>query len=160
MRKNRHSKLWDYLESTGVLEKGSEDEIKNVKKEYRKKYFFDYKKKQRSTKPEYTINFSKDNGEYESVVRGAKRHKMTITAFIHSSTLAYLQNTYIVPDKLQIAKLEQLLSDCLNEIKTIIRPKEKYAWERERKFEDIEKRIEKLEKQISDVFRNPPLLSL
>ena len=58
-----------------------------------------------------------------------------------------------------MAKLEQLLADCLNEVQTIVRQKEKYVWERERKFETIEKRIEKLESQINDVFRNPPTLS-
>jgi len=159
MRRNRHSKLWEYLESTGVLEKGSDEEIKAIKRAYRKKYFLEYKQKQRSSKPGYTINFSKGNGEHASVTAAAKRHNLTVTAFIHSATLAYLRNTYIVPDRIQIARLELLLSECLNEIKTIVKPKEKFFWERERKFDAIEKRIEKLETQINEVFRNPPMLS-
>jgi len=159
MRRNRHGKLWAYLESTGVLEKGSDEEIKATKRAYRKKYFLEYKQKQRSSKPEYTINFSKQNGEYASVVLAAERHQLTVTAFIHSATLAYMRNSYIVPDRIQIAKLEQLLSECLNEIKTLVKPKERFFWERERKLEQIEKRIEKLEIQINEVFRNPPMLS-
>ena len=159
MRRNRHSKLWEYLESTGVLEKGSDEEIKAAKRAYRKRYFLEYKQKQRRFKPEYTIKFSKGNGEYASVTAAAKRHNLTITAFIHSATLAYLRNTYLVPDRIQIARLELLLSECLNEIKTIVKPKEKFFWERDRKLDAIEKRIEKLEVQINEVFRNPPLFS-
>jgi len=157
MRRNRNSKLWEYLVSVGV-DTGSDEEIKSAKRAYRKKYLLNYKQKQRTVKPEYAVKFSKGNGEYEKVNRAAKMHSMTITGFIHSTVLAYISNTYVVPDRTQVAHLEQLLSDCLNEIKTIARPKEKYFWDRERKFEAIEKRIEKLEIQINEVFRNPPLL--
>lgn len=157
MRKYRNSKLWEYLEQAGVLEKGSDAEIKAAKRAYRKKYLLESKRKQRSAKPEYTIHFKKENGEHESVLLAAKRHHMAVTNFIHSATLAYMRNTYVVPDRLQVARLEQLLSDCLNEIKTIAKTKERFFWDREQKLIQIEKRIEKLEEQISEVFRNPSL---
>ncbi len=157
-RNNRNSKLWEYLESTGVLEKGNDEEIKAAKKAYRKQYYLLYKQKQRVNKPEYIIHFSKENGEHGRITLAAKQHKMTITAFVHSASLAYLSNTFVVPDSHQIARLELLLSECLNEIKTIVHTKEKYFWEREQRLERIEKRIEKLEGQINEVFRNPPLL--
>ena len=151
--------MWEYLESTGILEKGTEEEIKLAKKAYRKEYLLKYKQQQRQHKPEFTINFSKENGEFNKVVHEAKKHNQTISSFIYSATLAYINQTYIVPNTSQLAKLEQLLADCLNEIQSIVRFKEKYHWERDRKLESIEKRIEKLEKQIDDLFRHPPLLS-
>jgi len=150
--------MWEYLDSVGVLEKGTDEEIKAAKKAYRKKYFLAYKQKQRVSKPEYTISFKKENGEHGRISLAAKQHKMTITSFIRSATLAYLERTYIVPDRLQVAKLEQLLSDCLNEIKSIIKPKEKYFWEREKRIELIEKSIQKLEAQVNEIFRHPPLM--
>jgi len=159
MRKRPDSPMWQYLESVGVLEKGTDEQIKAAKKAYWKKYFLRYKQKQRGTKPEFTVNFSKENGEYERVTLAAKRHNVTVTSFIHSAVIAYIEQRYVVPDRLQIAKLEQLLSDCLNEIKAIIKPKERFFWEREQKLNAIEKRIEKLEAQVNEVFRNPPLLS-
>ena len=157
-RRTRNTKMWEYLERSGVLENGTDEQIKIAKRSYRKKYLLEYKQKQRKIKPEYHIIFSKGNGEYEKVNRAAKLHSMTITGFVHSAVLAYISNTYVVPDKLQIARLEQLLSECLNEIKTIVHIKEKYFWERDRKIDAIEKRIEKLEDQINEVLRNPPLL--
>ncbi len=149
--------MWDYLDSIGVLEHGTDAEIKVAKQAYRKKYFRQYKRNQRICKPEYVVNFSKDNGELETVAKAAKRHRMSMTNFLRSAVLAYLNRTYLVPNRDQIARLELLLSDCLNEIQAIVRPKEKYHWEREQKWEKVEKRIEKLELQVNDLFRNPPI---
>jgi hypothetical protein len=156
---NKHiGGMWDYLESSGVLEKGTNEEIKIAKKAYRKEYYLKYKRSQRLQKPEFTVNFSNDKGEYSIIQNAAKRHKMTVTAFIQASSLAYLNRRYLVPNQDQIASLEQILSQCLNEIQSIVQVREKYHWEREQKFEAIEKRIEKLETEIAQIFRNPPLL--
>ena len=160
MKRNRKHKgaIWDYLEHSGVLENGTDEEIKEAKRAYRKDYYLDYKRNQRANKPEFIVNFSSENGEYSRVKMAAERHKMTITAFIHSSVLAYLQQRYLVPNAFQVAHLEETLSQCLNEIQKLVGAKEKYYWSREEKFEAIEKRIEKLEIDIDQVFRNPPLL--
>lgn len=155
----RKSAMWYYLDALGVLENGTEEEIKMAKKAYRKEYYLSYKRNQRATKPEFTISFTNKNGEYTKVKRGAERHKMTITAFIRSSVLAYIDQKYLVPNQDQIANLEQILSQCLNEISKIVSAKEKYHWEREQKFEAIEKQIEGLESVISQIFRNPPLIT-
>ena len=150
--------MWEYLEPSGVLENGTDEEIKAAKKAYRKEYYLKYKRTQRLQKPEFTVNFSNEKGEYSSIQQAAKRHKMTVTAFIHASALAYLNRRYLVPNQDQVASLEQILSQCLNEIQSIVQVREKYHWEREQKFEAIEKRIEKLETEITQIFRNPPLL--
>ena len=151
--------MWDYLDSLGILEKGTDEEIKAAKLSYRKDYLLKYKRNQRSKRPEFTVNFSTEKGEYHKVEYAAKAHKMTITAFIRSAVLSYLNLHYIVPNNDQIARLEQILSQCLNEIQTIVRIKDKYYFEKESKLEAIEKRIERLEAEINQVFRNPPLVS-
>ena len=147
-RKTKESGMWAFLEECGVLEKGSDAEIKEAKRAYRKKYFLKYKREQRSKRPEFTICLLKNNGDFDTIQKAAKKHKMTMTAFIRTATLAYIRKTYVVPDRLQIAHLEQLLSDCLNEIQTIVHTKEKFFWERERKLDLIEKRIIALESKI------------
>ncbi|MFA6924901.1 MAG: hypothetical protein WC223_11695 [Bacteroidales bacterium] len=147
--------MWEYLDSTGVLERGIDEEIKQAKKEYRKIYFTKHKRKQRTIKREITIRFSKDNNEFSRIDFVAKQHKMKLTAFLRSAVLAYLNKTYIVPDRLQIAELEQLLSQCLNEIQTIVKQKEKYSFEREQKYEAIEKLIEKLGEEINKILKQP-----
>jgi len=160
MRKIKpNSNIWQYLNDAGVLEYGTEEEIKAAKRAYKKKYLLAYKQRQRKEKQEYIILLSKENGEYNTVASAAKKHSTSVTAFLKTATLAYINQYYIVPDKVQLAKMEQLLSQCLNEVQLITRTKEKYSWEREQKYEAIEKRIIKLENQIREVLCNPPLAS-
>jgi hypothetical protein len=150
--------MWEYLEASGVLAKGSDAEIKAIKKTYRKKYFLEFKQRQRKNKPEFTVHFIKSNGELGRITEAAKKHRTSIPAFLKSAAFAYLERTYIVPNRLMVAHLEQLLSDCLNEIKSIAQTKERF-WEREQKLDRIDKRIEKLEAQVNELFCNPTLFS-
>lgn len=160
MRKIKpNSNIWQYLNSVGVLEKGTEEEIKVAKKAYKKKYLLAYKQQQRREKHEYIILLSKENGEFDSVATAAKKHSLSVTAFLKEATLAYIKQYYIVPNRVQLAKMEQILAQCLNEVQLITRTKEKYSWEREQKYEAIEKRIIKLENEIRNVLSNPPLAS-
>ena len=156
MPSNAKSGIWAYLDASGVLERGTEAEIKAAKKAYRKQYILNYKRKQRSSKPEFTINLSKDVGEYSIISSAAKAHGLSVPAFLRLATLAYINKKFIVPDKLIVAKLEQLLSQCLNEISLIVKQKEKYFWGKEQKFKDIENRIAKLESEVSEAFEQPP----
>jgi hypothetical protein len=147
--------MWEYLDSLGILENGSDEEIKQAKRDYRKIYFTKNKRKQRASKREFTLRFSKEKAELIKVEFTARQHKMKITEFLKSAVLAYINKTYIVPDRLQVAELEQLLSQCLNEIQTIVKQKERYSYERERKYELIEQKIEKLEIEINNVLKCP-----
>ena len=158
MSKKNNSAMWEYLESLGILEKGTDEEIKAAKKAYRKIYLLKYKQKQRENKPEFNIYFSNENGEYGRVESAAKKHNMTVTAFIKKAVMAYIEQKYIVPDPLQIGRLEQVLSECLNEIQTIVKTKERFLFDREDKYKAIEKKIEKLEAQIDAIFRHPKLV--
>ena len=147
--------MWEYLDSRNILENGSDEAIKQAKKDYRKLYFTKQKQKQRAIYHEYTIRFSKEKVEYAKVATMAKQHNMKITAFVKSAVLAYINKTYIVPDRLQIARLEQITAQCLNEIQTIVKQREKYSYEREQKYEILEKRFGKLEEDISNVLKCP-----
>ncbi len=159
MRKTpKGSPLWKYLEACGVLEHGTDEQIKTAKRQYRKNYMLAYRKRERKVKPEYIINLSRKNGEFNTMARAAHGHSMSITAFIRNATLAYINKTYIVPDRFQVARIEQLLAQYLNEVQRIAPPKEKYSSEREQeKYNAIEKRITDLQKELSEALRNPPL---
>ncbi len=154
-RKAKNSGMWAYLDALGVLEKGTEEEIKSAKQAYRKQYLLNYKRNKRATKPEFTISLIKDNGEYSTILSSAKHHKLSISSFIRLATLAYINKTYVVPDRFQIAKLEQLLSQCLNEIQRIAQKKDKFFWEKDQKIKNIEKQIENLEIDIREVIEAP-----
>ena len=154
----RSKALWAYLESTGSLH-GTEEEINIAKRNYRKQYLLTYKRQQRSKRREYTIGLSVHSGEHKRIAEAAKRHRLKIPPFLKSATLAYLDQKFLVPDRLLIAHLEQLLADCLNEVKSIVTIKDKYFWQRDQKLEAIEKKILKLEHQINSLLTNPPLVA-
>jgi len=156
MSRKTNNGLWEYLERTGILENGTDEEIKAAKKAYRKEYLLKYKQKQRTHKPEFNVNFSNEKGEYHKIKEAAKNHKLTITSFIRRATIAYINQKFIVPNIDQVAKLEQILSQCLNEIQSLVKVRDRFFWERDKRLEKIENRIEKLEIEINDVFRNPP----
>ncbi len=153
--KKNNSEMWLYLDALGILETGTEEEIKAAKKLYRKNYLLKYKQHQRASRPEITIPLSKDNGDYSLIAASAKKHKMSIIAFIRSAAKSYINKTYIVPDKYQVAEIELSLANCLNEIQTIARRKERLFFDREQKYQLIEKRIEKLSSEINSILRYP-----
>ncbi len=155
MRLKRSCPLWEYLEASGVLEKGTDEEIKEVKREYRKKYLLNYKRTKRNDTKEYTITLKKGSRELTILNKNAKIHSLTVPTFIYQSALAYLEQKYLVPNPYKVAELEQMLSECLNEIRAIATRRDRFFWDAEMKLERVEKRIIKLEESIDQLFRNP-----
>jgi hypothetical protein len=157
MRNNGEHKngLREYLDKSGVLVNGTEEEIAAARRAYRKQYLNDYKKQQRQENPEFALLLSKNNGEHEKIIAAARRHKMSVPTFLKMVTIAYLNKTFLVPDREIIGKLAQLLSDCLNEVQGIASEKGKYSWQLEGKYDAIEKRIIGLERDMRQLFAFP-----
>lgn len=156
MKKSRKQGLWQYLESIeGLLETGDQNAINLAKKAYRKQYMASYKRGQRQNMSEFYVSLVKGSSDHDTISKGAKSYNMSIPAFIRQSALCYLQKKYLVPNKMQMMQIEQLLGECLNEIQTIARRKERFSFDRELKLEEIEKRIERMEKELSEYLREP-----
>jgi hypothetical protein len=153
--KKTDANLWSYLDAIGVLENGTDAEIKTAKRAYWKNYYTRYRRNQREEKPEYNVSLSRKNGEYGKVALAAKRHKMTVTEFLRKATLAYLDKTFLILNPDQVARIEQHLMNCVNEISAITHTKEKHHWEREQKFDAIAERIGKLEMEIKSMLCFP-----
>ena len=156
MKKSHKLGMWQYLESIpGLLETGDQSAVTLAKKEWRKQYMAEYKRKQRSTMNEYYISLVKGTPDHDTISKGAKSHDMSIPAFIRHSALCYLRKKYLVPNKMQMMQIEQRVGECLNENQTIARRKERFSFEREIKLEEIEKRIERMEKELSEYLHEP-----
>lgn len=153
-RKKRKGSVWEYLEQTGVLASGSDADILKAKQEYRRKYFTAYKRKQRESKIEFTVVLDKSNGEFDVISKGAKHHKQSVSSFLKQAAFAYQQNRFIVPDAYQLARMEQMLSSCLNEIKVVAEKKEKFFFQREDKLGKVEEIIVSLQTTYSKLCEN------
>lgn len=145
--------IWQYLAQCGVLENGTDDEIKAARKAYWQKYFREYKRKRRAEHKEITVFLQKE--DLKKISEAAKNHKLTKAKFLKEAAAAYVDKAYIVPDRVQVAYLEQMLIQILNEIQAMakrakilhtINPSE------------IENRISRMEYIISDTLRNPHTL--
>ncbi len=148
MRKIKDNGLRSYLNARGILENGTDEEIRIAKRDYWKTYYTEYRRTQREEKPEYSVSLSRKNGEFGKIELGAKRHGMSVTEFLRAATLAYLEKSFVLLAPDQIARIEQSLMNCLNEISAITYTKERFQWEREKKFDAIAERITTLETEI------------
>ena len=146
--------IWEYLEKSGVLENGTEEQIKTAKKVYRQQYMLKYKQWQRANKPEFTIYFSNEQGEFSRLKKAATEHKMKIPGFLKAAALAYIGKSYLVPDREQIVRLELILGQIGNEIRSLCSRKTLWANPEER-FKKLQARIGAIENEIYDTLRNP-----
>lgn len=144
-----------FLDKRGLLENGTEEQICAARKEYRKIYLTQYKQQQRAQNPEFSVLFSRQGGEFSRITAAARRHKLSIPAFLKAAAFAYLDKTFLIPDKDIIVKLAELLSGCLNEIQQLATGKEKNYWLIEQKYEAIEKRIMELEARVTRLLSAP-----
>ncbi len=157
-RSARHSGLWEYLEKSGVLVSGSDEEIKTVRREYRKIYLKQYKQQQRKHKPEFLVQLSRD-GELTTITAAAKKHRMSVTAFLRLATLSYISRVFLIPDRQLVGKLAGLLESCLNEVRAMTSVKTKQnSFLLEEKYDAIERRIIELQSELQKLFFHPALL--
>lgn len=155
---NTHPNMFDYLDAQGVLENGTDEDIKAAKRAYKKLYFKRYRKERRAEQPEFSIGFSRKSGDYGKITLAAKRHSMTVTRFIREATLAYLDRRFLTLLPHRIAEVMQLLMDCRNDVKAISQMKERSSYDREQKYQAISDRIALLEGQLQRYLHYPELL--
>jgi uncharacterized protein (DUF1778 family) len=104
--------MWAWLQATGILKWGTEEDIKAAKKLYRRAYQRAYKKQRRAKRPEVTLSLNVDEHRYLSQM--AKIYEMSLAQFIRAAALAYLNQVYLVPQASKVARLEQILSHYQN----------------------------------------------
>lgn len=112
---NHYISQRDYLESTGVLEHGSDEDIAQSKKAYRKKYMRAYQKRRRREKKFTTVMLKKD--EYQRLYQEATAQKVSLAAFLRLAAFAYLDQLRLIPRTDTLIHIEQLLSLMYSEIK-------------------------------------------
>lgn len=152
---NRNSALWIYLEESGILEHGSPEQINAIKREYRRKYLKNYKSTRRKQGLEVVVTLSEK--ERERLHKQARRHQLSLPRFLRQSSIAFLNQTYLVPNAAQVARMEQALAECIREIQAIGKSRERRWLSQEWKIEALVAQVEKLSTQLTSALRYPPL---
>src|ERR1039458_8038968 len=85
--------VYDYLNSTKVLETGSDQDIANARPAYWKAHQAEWRKRQRQETKEFTIVCTLS--EAKDILEAARRHKRSRSKFIKESCLAYINKRYL-----------------------------------------------------------------
>ncbi len=115
---NAKSNLFSFLNSSGILENGTHDQIQKVRSEYWREYKRKWRNAKRKSEKEITILFTQD--EFKEISNESKRHKLSRTQFIKKVCFAYINKIFIVPDSKEVKRIAQQLSMTYNSIQGLL----------------------------------------
>jgi len=101
----KNSGVWQYLLQTGVLERGTGEEIEAARRAYWQEYKRNWK---HAHQKRYTVSLSvAESGE---LVRAAKAHRSSPTRFIRQALFAYIRSEFVFPDQNTLQEIRLLLA--------------------------------------------------
>lgn len=113
--------IWRYLEETGVLEKGTDDEIKAAKREYWKLYRNHYRNTYRTENREVSIAIPAK--KYVALTDHCQELGITIPQFLRSKidvALATPSGTMDLAKRTLITKVSQIYAEIQNHVRNHI----------------------------------------
>jgi hypothetical protein len=155
MRKiNKFSGLYQYLLQQGVLEKGTEEEIKLAKRHYWRAKDKEYKKEKRTRqKREIVLVFPAD--EINHIRFSAKAKSLTIHEYVRACVKADMSQLTVIPHKAQVAEIMQVMRQCNNQLEAI-KNKEVKGWlVISRTYENVETVLTQTESRIITLLKQP-----
>ncbi len=144
---NRNSKLWIYLNQSGVLDTEDETVIKEKIKEYYRIYDKELKKQKRNIdKRNFTISFP--TIEIQHIRNRAKQYNSDIPTYIKVLVKADLTNTTFIENTLTYKEILQALQYYKNAVKDIEEKDVKNWLGSNKNYDALVKIIQSLENKI------------
>jgi hypothetical protein len=133
------SKLYSYLEATGVLSSGNREDIARAKKQYWILVRKEWQKQKRKECKSYTVFFTPS--EHKALTYALKGSRRSVTAFIKQSALQVARNSSGV-DKMTVGQVREAFFETYNSIKALdTATKEKHLSEALERFINLEQKI-------------------
>ena len=158
MRKpKQNSGLYQYLKQLGVLEKGTEEEIKQARRDYWRERDKAYKKRKRAAqKREIVLAFPAD--EINHIRFSAKAKGYTIHDYIRSCVKTDISRQMVIPHRSLVAEILQVMQQCNNQLEAI-KKKETKGWlVISRTYENVETVLQQTENRIINLLKQPQSL--
>ena len=92
----QQSQLWQWLSENGYTDAG-EEKLNEGKQIYKRLYQKLYQRKRRKERPSVLVSLSPT--EYEQLHIASGKHNTSLAPFIRESALAYLNQSFLVPDE-------------------------------------------------------------
>ncbi len=142
-----YASIWQYLEEEGILEHGTDEQIKATKKEYYRLYNRHYLKLYRKQKAQVAIQFTRD--EYERLRLLAESTELTVQQLLKR---LIAENKEVFVTNPAVTELRQAINIIQSDIKNLLRNFPIGSASKER-YERIESRLKKTESLLSDLQR-------
>ena len=155
MKIKRNSAMWEYLNTSGVLEKGDPVAISEAKKEWRRLRDKERKRKERTGKHEHVISLSSD--DEMRIKNVAKQHGLSESEMIRRAAFAYLDQAYILPDVVKLYHVEALMKRTLTSIE-LIAAKDKSGLAGQRNYSELKESVQSLYKVVKEEYSKPRIL--
>jgi uncharacterized protein (DUF1778 family) len=94
--KSNHRNLYTFLEESGVLETGSDEDIELARKKYWREYKRKWARDKRKSKKQVTISLNAQ--EYKLILQSAKTYGRNTAQYVKDAVLAYGKKQYLIPD--------------------------------------------------------------
>ena len=108
----KKSSIYCYLNSTKVLETGSDQDIAIARKEYWKAYKAEWRKTQRQKAQEFSIKCTLQ--EAKEIETAAKQHGISKNRFIKQACFGYMRKRYVPLDPYSLATIRLTLGqNCI-----------------------------------------------
>ena len=148
--------VWKYLQDSGVLDHGSAEDIEAARKTYWRFYRSKNKSDRRKLRPEINVGLT-GKAMLEMFKEAAKDHNRSLSAFIRDSVVAYLEKSFVNPNKQDWNKILQVLYKIEIEIRKISEDDQE-AGNYHRNYELLIEKLMKLESELESTLHNPRML--
>jgi len=150
------NRLRDNLFSSGLIEEGDSQKIRDFKTKYQKEQSAAYMKEYQKKNKRKTLVFSPEQFTY--LQNQANKHNMKLSPFLSAVIFAYLESSFVFPDEKSLSSIEMLLREINQRVAESIQYVHMSQTVELSDLEQIKKRIQSLEYYISETLGNPPRL--
>ena len=155
MRKlKQNTGVYGYLRQLGVLESGTEEEIKQARKNYWRERDKAYKaEKRKAQKREIVLIFPAD--EINHIRFSAKAKGYSLHNYIRACVKADMSQQAVIPHRALVAEILQAMQQCNNQLDAI-KKKEAKGWlVISRTYENVETVLQQTENRITNLLKQP-----
>lgn len=147
-----NKKLLRYLQSIGILEHGTKEEINQAKQAFWKHEDKARLKHFRSSHKRKEVSLSQK--EFETLATAAKKHGVQLGTFIRLAALAYVKTEFLLPSDSRIQELEVALRRIGNNINQLTRHVHQHGMTSEDLLA-FQNKLNELEDQVVHALRQP-----
>lgn len=148
-KKNNHRNLYKFLEESGLLETGSDEEIAEARKKYWREYKKLYARDKRKSKKQVTISLNPQ--EYKLISLSAKVYGRNMARYVKDAVLAYSNKQYLIPDPMLLNYIREALTLNYNAIAQL-EEEQTLSFETEK---ILITKLDSLERIITEILKNP-----